>query len=109
MHFVIIDILDLIFNYLGLALILSIVFIIIVFLIIYKLMHTNLNNTKSEYRTQKIVLAQIQQKEEELMYGEQSKKESKKDAKVGRLNCKFCGGEIVDDNAAFCPLCGSRT
>lgn len=108
MHFDINDILDFIFNYLGLALILSVVFIIIVFLIIYKLIHTNVNQTKSKYRTQKIVLAQIQQKEEELIYGEQSEKVSKKDAKVGSLNCKFCGGEVVDDNAAFCPLCGSR-
>ena len=104
MHFDINDILDLIFNYLGLALILSVVFIIIVFLIIYKLIHTNVNQTKSKYRMQKIASAQIQQKEEELMRGEQSKKEKK----VGRLNCKFCGGEIVDNVAAFCPLCGSK-
>ena len=104
MHFDINDILDLIFNYLGLALILSVVFIIIVFLIIYKLMHSNVNLTKSKYRRQKIALAQVQQKEEELMYGEQSKKE----IKVRSLKCKFCGGEIVDNIAAFCPLCGSK-
>ena len=27
--------------------------------------------------------------------------------KVRKINCKFCGGEIVDDIAAFCPLCGT--
>ena len=91
--------LEVIFIGVGIA-----VFIIIVFLIIYKLIHSNVNQTKSKKRTQKIVLAQIQQKEEELMYGEQSKK----DIKVGKLNCTFCGGEIVNDTAAFCPLCGTR-
>ena len=104
MHFDINDILDLIFNYLGLALILSVVFIIIVFLIIYKLLHSNVNQTKSKYRIQKIASAQVQQKEEELMYGEQSKK----DKKVGKTTCKFCGGEIVDNIAVFCPLCRSK-
>ncbi len=104
MDFNINDFLDLIYNYLGLMLILSVVFIIIVLLVIYKLLHSNLNQTKSKYRTQQRVLAQEKQKEEELMYGKQSKKEKK----TRKINCKFCGGEIVDEKAAFCPLCGSR-
>ena len=103
MGFNINDILDFIYRNLVLSLIIAIVFIIVVVLIIYRLMHYNVNQTKSKYRMQKIALAQIQQKEEEHMYGEQSN-ETKE---VEIIKCQFCQGEITDKSALHCPLCGT--
>lgn len=105
MDFDINDILDLINNYLGLALIIAVVFIIIVFIVIYKLMHYNVNSNKSKYRMQNIVLAQKQVKEQEIIKDKQSNEEKK----VEKINCKFCGGEIADNTALYCPLCGTST
>lgn len=96
------DILDFIYRNLVLTLVIAVVFMIIVVLIIYKLIHTNVNQTKSKYREQKIALAQIQQKEEELMFGEQSNDTEK----VEIIKCKFCQGEITDSSALHCDLCG---
>ena len=96
------DILDFIYQNLTISLIIAIFFIIVVVLIIYRLMHYNVNQTKAKYRQQKIALAEIQQKEEDLMYGAQSK-ETKKDV----IKCQFCDGEITDSSALHCPLCGT--
>ena len=103
MGFNINDILDFIYRNLVLSLIIAVIFIIVVVLIIYRLMHYNVNQTKAKYRQQKIVLAEIQQKEEELMYGEQTNETKKVDV----IKCRFCDGEITDSAALHCPLCGT--
>ncbi len=103
MGFNINDILDFIYRNLVVSLIIAVVLIIVVLLIIYRLMHYNVNQTKAKFRQQKIAQAQIQQKEEELMHGEQSN-ETKK---VEITKCPFCDGEITDKSALHCPLCGT--
>jgi len=118
MNFDINNILDFIYRNLVLTLIIAVVFIIIVVLIIYRLLHYNINSNKSSYRTRNIVLAQNQAHERENIKIRQNQVKNQEDTeivqsneveKVRKINCKFCGGEIVDDIAAFCPLCGTRT
>jgi len=117
MDFDINDILDFIYRNLILTLIIAVVFIIIVVLIIYRLMHYNVNSNKSSYRTRNIVLAQNQAQERENIKIRQNQVKNQEDAeimqsneveKVGKTTCKFCGGEITDTVALFCPLCGTK-
>ena len=67
------------------------------------MLHYNVNQTKEKYRQQKLAQAQIEQKEQEHMYGGQSKEMKKGNV----IKCRFCDGEITDSAALHCPLCGT--
>ena len=81
--------------------VIAIIFFIIVILIVYKLLHSNVDNVKKKsvkttnIHNEYIIKASKENTNEELI----------KDKKIN--TCKYCG-EKIEDNATFCPFCGSN-
>ncbi|NVM16505.1 MAG: zinc ribbon domain-containing protein [Candidatus Lokiarchaeota archaeon] len=78
-----------------------IVFFIIVILIVYKLLHSNVDNVKK--RSVKAPKIPFVSSLSSLKENEKKELISAKDVN----NCKYCG-ENIEENIAFCPYCGSN-
>ena len=80
-----------------------IIIFVIVIIIIYKLLHTNVDNVKTK---KKFVKAGSSPRVNRYRSTNEIVKE--KLATEKKINiCKYCG-EKIEDNATFCPFCGSN-
>ena len=80
-----------------------IIIFVIVIIIIYKLLHTNVDNVKTKNRAAKAGGAPRVNRY-------RASYEPVKDTlvKEKKINtCKYCG-EGIEENATFCPFCGSN-
>jgi uncharacterized membrane protein len=81
--------------------VIAIVFFIIVILIVYKLLHSNVDDVKKKSAkttnipNEYIIKASKENANEEVI----------KNKKI--TTCKYCG-ENIEDTATFCPFCGSN-
>ncbi|MBY9008326.1 MAG: zinc ribbon domain-containing protein [Candidatus Lokiarchaeota archaeon] len=81
--------------------VIAMIFFIIVIIIVYKLLHTNVDNVKKK----SVKITNIP--------NESVIKASKENAKDKLITeeivstCKYCG-ENIDENTSFCPYCGSN-
>lgn len=83
-----------------LILVIAVIFFIIILLIVYKLIHSNVNNVKKRSEPfDKVNHENIRN----LSSDNDFKKEKLED---NSLTCRYCG-EQVRENVNFCPLCGS--
>jgi uncharacterized membrane protein len=81
--------------------VIAIIFFIIVVLIVYKLLHSNVDNVKKKsVKTTKIPNENIIKASKEKV-----KKEMIVEEEIS--TCKYCG-EKIEDTATFCPFCGSN-
>ncbi len=81
--------------------VIAIIFFIIVVLIVYKLLHSNVDNVKKKSVKTTII------PNENIIKA--SKEKVKKEMIVEKeiSTCKYCG-EKIEDTATFCPFCGSN-
>ena len=80
-----------------------IVIFVIVIIIIYKLLHTNVDNVKPKKKAVKAGSSPSVNK-----YRSTNEPVKDKLATEKKINtCKYCG-EKIEDNATFCPFCGSN-
>ena len=73
----------------------AIIFLIIVIIIVYKLLHSNVDNTSKKSKE---------------IYSDTFKNPYRKEVKVEEPKmerCLYCG-EKVESNTAFCPTCGAE-
>ncbi|MFX0010851.1 MAG: zinc ribbon domain-containing protein, partial [Candidatus Hermodarchaeota archaeon] len=84
-----------------LVFVVAIVFFIIVILIVYKLLHTNVDNVKKKSR----ITSKVPAKSVDLPPKELKKENSISVNNISR--CKYCGQE-VEENTTFCQYCGSN-
>ncbi len=85
-----------------LTFIIAIVFFIIVILIVYKLLHTNVDNVKEKHGKKNIYKAN----ESTINISKETVKQVlKPDSTID--NCKYCG-EIIEEDTLNCPYCGSN-
>lgn len=95
------DIFGFISGIIVLVFVIAIIFFIIVILIVYKLLHTNVDNVKK--KKVKIIEAL---NETSLPTSKENEKQEVNTIKEANL-CKYCG-QNVDQNISFCPYCGSN-
>ena len=81
--------------------VIAIIFFIIVILIVYKLLHTNVDNVKK--KSAKITNIP---NESALKATEENAKDKLLEEEIVSI-CKYCG-EKIDENTSFCPFCGSN-
>ena len=99
------DIFGFISGFFILVFVIAIIFFVIVILIVYKLLHTNVDNVKKKsvktytdfrVQTHKFTVG---------VSKENTNEESNAEEIINA--CKYCG-ENIDANATFCPYCGSN-
>ena len=83
--------------------IIVIVIFVIVIIIIYKLLHTNVDNVKTKKKTIKTGSLPSENKYRASNEIVKDKLVTEKEVNI----CKYCG-ERIEDNAPFCPFCGSN-
>ena len=81
--------------------VIAIIFFVIVVLIVYKLLHSNVDNVKKKSGKNTIVPNENIYK----VSNEKVKKEVVAEKEISM--CKYCG-EKIEDTATFCPFCGSN-
>lgn len=95
------DIFGIISGFFVLVFVIAIIFFIIVILIVYKLLHTNVDNVKINSR--KAPKVTIENSINDLREKEKEQKIEVKSVYA----CKFCG-ENIEENITYCPYCGSN-
>ena len=95
------DIFGFISGFFILIFVIAIIFFIVVIFIVYKLLHTNVDNVKKKHvkSNNKITESII----------DISKESSKNELKAEKFinTCIYCG-ENIEDKATYCPYCGSN-
>jgi len=86
-----------------LVFIIVIIIFVIVILIIYKLLHTNVDNVKTKKKAVKTGSSPSENKYRASNEIVKDKLVTEKEVNI----CKYCG-ERIEDNAPFCPFCGSN-
>ena len=81
--------------------VIAIIFFVIVILIVYKLLHSNVDNVKKKPVKIKNILVENNTKSFRKVEKEEIKIEET------RSICKYCG-ENIDCNTTFCPYCCSN-
>ena len=95
------DIFGFISGFVIIVFVIAIIFFIIVILVVYKLLHSNVDNIeKKRVKVTNIHVENISNKSKNISMDKLSTKEILSD-------CKYCG-EKVEENATFCPYCGSN-
>jgi uncharacterized membrane protein len=95
-----------IFGFIGaffiLVFVIAIIFFIIVILVVYKLLHSNVDNVQKKRvkPTNNLPVEIINNKSKEIAMDKMSTKEI-------LSTCKYCG-ENMEEKAIFCPYCGSN-
>ena len=81
--------------------VIAIIFFVIVILIVYKLLHSNVDNVKK--KSKKVTHIPVENINNSL------KKITKEELNTEELlsTCKYCG-EKIEGSATFCPFCGSN-
>ena len=98
-----------IFGFIGgffiLVFVIAIIFFVIVILIVYKLLHSNVDNVKKKsVKTYTDFQAQTRNSTVGVLKENANGKSNKEE--IVSI-CKYCG-ENVDENTTFCPYCGSN-
>ena len=95
------DIFGFLSGFFILIFVIAIIFFVIVILIVYKLLHSNVDNVKKKpVKVSDIPLDNISN-----ISKETAKVELKIEKKIS--TCKYCG-ENIEESATFCPYCGSN-
>jgi len=95
------DIFGFLSGFFILIFVIAIIFFVIVILIVYKLLHSNVDNVKK--KSVKVPVIPVDN------FSNTSKETAKEELKIEKniSICKYCG-ENIDENATFCPYCGSN-
>lgn len=95
------DIFGFLSGFFILIFVIAIIFFVIVILIVYKLLHSNVDNVKK--KSVKVPAIPVDK------ISNTSKETAKEEFKIEKSirTCKYCG-EKIDENATFCPFCGSN-
>jgi uncharacterized membrane protein len=94
------DIFGFISGFIVLIFVIAIIVFVVVILIIYKLLHTNVENEKKSKK--------LESTSSENIYRAKNDEVKEKFTITKEIStCKYCG-EKIDENALFCPLCGSN-
>jgi len=95
------DIFSFISGFFILVFVIAIIFFVIVILIVYKILHSNVDNVKKK----SVKVTSLPLENAITSPKEKVKKEIVTEKEIN--TCKYCG-ENIEENATFCPYCGSN-